>query len=74
MAADWISPKDRLPDEGQVVEISILAGSLDVSRAKRLGERWFVERDVGGPYQMCEPAMPAYWRPIARKQQAARAA
>lgn len=71
MAADWVRPSDQMPAEGQVVEISVLANSPDVSRAKRLGQRWFVERERGGPYLMCEPSAPAYWRLISKKSEAA---
>jgi len=74
MGADWISPREQLPPEGQAVEISVLANSPDVSVGKRLGDNWWIDRQHGGPYQMGEPAVPAYWRPLRRKTTAARAA
>lgn len=67
MAADWISTRDQLPDEGQPVEISILANSPAISLGKRLGEKWFVERKFGGSLLMGEPSAPAYWRPLRKK-------
>lgn len=73
MAADWISPKDQLPPEGQPVEVSILANSPDVSTGMRSGDGWWIDRTHGGPYLMSVPAAPAYWRPV-RGQKIARAA
>jgi hypothetical protein len=66
MAADWISPTDRLPPEGQPVQISILRNSPDVSVGRRLGETWWIDRQQGGAIQMHEPKIPAYWRPAAQ--------
>lgn len=60
--ADWTSPKVALPDEGRQVEMSILPASMDVSRGKRLGETWWIERNIGGSIRMEMPSSPAYWR------------
>lgn len=58
--SEWISVKERLPEDGKVVEtkISDQHGQRNNQRLKRMGRLWFLPN--GGIYVYYTPT---HWRP-----------